>query len=126
MKKILAFLVITMLCLMGVAHASWFSANTNEAAFSSNTADATTLVAVVGSETDCVNWSIWEKTGKLDIIIVTDGTPTSAYPKGNTNLAISGKMVWAGTVYASKLNKRKVWARGNSTTATILYSSESQ
>jgi len=126
MKKIL--FVLMAIAFMGVqAQAGWFSpAKTNEVAFSSNTVNATDLYTVTNSGTDCGVWYIWEKSGTLDIVIVTDGTPTSAYPKGNTLLAVSEKVVWAGTVYASRLNKRVIHSRGNSTAATVLYSAEAE
>lgn len=125
MKKILFVLMFS--CLTMSAKAGLFGpANTNEVSFSSNSVDASSYVAVTGSETDCQNWQVWEKSGTLDIILVTDGTPTSEYPKGNTLLAVSDKIVWAGTVYSSRMNKRKIWVKGSTTTATVLYSAEAE
>jgi hypothetical protein len=125
MKKIL--LGLFFLGFATAAQAGWFGpANTNEVAFSSNTVDASSYTAVEKSDTPCQTWQIWEKTGTVDIIITTDGTPTSEYPKGNTNVAVSEKIIWAGTVYSSRMNKRKVWVKGNSGTATVLYSAESE
>ena len=125
MKKILLSLLF--LGLAASAHAGMFGpSNTNEVAFSSNTVGASSYVAVQHSEVDCSTWQIWEKTGTVDITIVTDGTATSEYPKGNTLSAVSEKIVWAGTVFSSRLNKQKVWVKGTSGTATALYSAEAE
>lgn len=125
MKKILFALML--LCLTASAQAGWFGpANTNEVAFSSNTVTTSAYSAVANSEVACQTWQIWEKSGTLDIVIVTDGTATSAYPKGNTLLAVSEKIVWAGTVFSSRLNKIKVHAKGSTGTATVLYSAEAE
>ncbi len=126
MKKILLGLLL-LIGLTGSANAGWFGpANTNEVAFSSNTVSASSYTAIQNSETSCQTWQIWEKTGTVDIIIVTDGTATSEYPKGNTLAAVSEKIVWAGTVFSSRLNKQKIHAKGNSSTATVLYSAEAE
>lgn len=125
MKKIL--LALMFLSMVGSAQAGWFGpANTNEVAFSSNTVTTSAYSAIDKSDVACQTWQIWEKSGTLDIVIVTDGTATSEYPKGNTLAAVSEKVVWAGTVFSSRLNKVKVHAKGSTGTATVLYSAEAE
>lgn len=125
MKKL--FFVVLFLGLVGSANAGWFGINnTNEVAFSSNTISASAYYVVEDSDTKCDTWQIWEKSGTVDIIVVTDGTPTSEYPKGNTLVAVSEKVVWAGTVFSSRLNKRVLHVKGNSSTATVVYSAEAE
>jgi hypothetical protein len=125
MKRIL--FLIFLLSFIGNTEAGWFgNNNTNEVAFSSNTVAADSYSVITDSDIDCSIWQIWEKTGTIDIVLVTDGTSLSEYPKGNTLLAISEKIVWAGTVFSSRLNRRSLWVKGNTTTATILYSAEAE